>query len=430
MRKILSTAFILFLGMCVLVPRAKAGEIDLLVQKLVEKGILTQGEAQELVTETREEVKKQIAKGSYDALPAWVQNTKLKGDFRLRYQYDRNAYGDTENRARIRARLGVESKINDQMKVGIGIATGKVSDPRSTNITLGQSGSKDSSYNNNTPGSFKNIILDYAYGEYAVTKDITLIGGKFKNPVWEPSDLLWDTDLNPEGVAIKLTRKISPSTDIFMNNLLFILDEDITKESKYPVVGVIQPGFNYAISPALSLRGALANYFFSGVEKRGTFRNQSTNTKNANGNYAYNYNSVNPSLELGIKEPLGGIVPYAAIFGEGIYNYSKDVESSKSGFAAGLKFGAEKVSEKGQWQAKMLFGKLGRDAWLDIFPDSDRYSGKTYMKSYEASLEYGIGKNTTLALDYYYSQSLGKISTDDLGYSPTHLLQLDWNLKF
>ena len=343
MRKLMIVAVFVFFSVCAMVPQAKAGEVDLLVQKLVEKGILTPGEGQVLLTETKEEVKKQISKGSYDALPAWLQTVKLKGDFRLRYQYDRNAYGDVENRARIRTRVGVEAKVNDQMKVGVGIATGKSSDPRSTNITLGQSGDNSSADQKNTPGSFKNIILDYAYGEYAFNKDITLIGGKFKNPLWEPSDLLWDTDLNPEGVSVKLTHKLSPSMDLFMNNLLFVLDEDITKESKYPVIGAIQPGFNYAVSPKMSLKGAVAGYFFSGVDKRAKFNGRSTNTLTSSNAYQYNYNSVNPSMELSMLEPLGGIVPYASIFGEGVYNCSKDVESSKSGLAAGLKFGVEKI---------------------------------------------------------------------------------------
>jgi len=429
MKKILMIALFALLGLGVMAPQAKAGEVDLLVQKLVEKGVLTAGEGATLITETKEEVKKQLASGKSESVPSWVQNIKLKGDFRLRYQYDRASTTNTENRARIRTRLGLEAKVNDKMKVGVGIATGKVSDPRSTNVTLGQTGSKDSTYNTETPGSFKNIILDYAYGEYAFNKDITLIGGKFANPLWRASDFLWDSDLNPEGVAVKLTHKLSPSMDLFMNNLLFILDEDTSKESKYPVLAAIQPGMKYKISDSLSLKGAVTGYFFSGVEKRDTFRNWSTNSV-IGSNYKYNYNSVNPSVELSIKEPLGGIVPYAAIFTEGVFNISKDVDNARGGFAAGLKFGAEKVSAKGDWQAKLIYAKLSRDAWMDIFPDSDRYSGKTNMKSYEAALAYGLGKNTYLELDYYYSQSLSKSTATSGSHAPTHLLQLDWNLKF
>ena len=106
-----------------------AGEVDILLQKLVEKGVLTAGEAQQIGTETTEQVKKEISEGRFSSLPLWIQNTKLKGDFRLRYQDDyANAYGSTKQvnkqRARFRLRLGLESKVNDKILVGIGLATG------------------------------------------------------------------------------------------------------------------------------------------------------------------------------------------------------------------------------------------------------------------------------------------------------------------
>ena len=75
-----------FMCMAVGVSISQAGEIDLLLQKLVEKGVLTGAEAQQVKTETQEQVKKEIAQGKFSSLPAWVMNTKLKGDVRLRYQ--------------------------------------------------------------------------------------------------------------------------------------------------------------------------------------------------------------------------------------------------------------------------------------------------------------------------------------------------------
>lgn len=73
---------------------AFASEVDVLLQKLVEKGILNAQEAQEVRTETNEEMAKaakqkqedykELGKGS---LPDWVKNIKFKGDFRLRDQY-------------------------------------------------------------------------------------------------------------------------------------------------------------------------------------------------------------------------------------------------------------------------------------------------------------------------------------------------------
>jgi hypothetical protein len=48
---------------------ASAGETDLLIQKLVEKGILTASEAQILQDDVKQDVAKQNAKGTNDALP-------------------------------------------------------------------------------------------------------------------------------------------------------------------------------------------------------------------------------------------------------------------------------------------------------------------------------------------------------------------------
>ncbi|MBD3263657.1 MAG: hypothetical protein GF375_00965, partial [Candidatus Omnitrophica bacterium] len=133
-----------------------AGEIDILVQKLVEKGILTSGEAQQVLTETREEVRKEIVKGTYSSLPSWIQNMKLKGDLRLRYQWEDKTDSEDRHRGRYRFRLGLHTKVNDKLSVAAGLATGG-SDARSTNQTM------DTSFS--TP----DIRLDYAFAEWQAT---------------------------------------------------------------------------------------------------------------------------------------------------------------------------------------------------------------------------------------------------------------------
>jgi polyhydroxyalkanoate synthesis regulator phasin len=403
---------------------AAAGEIDLLVQKLVDKGILTAGEAQEVITETKEEIKKENSKGTNESIPGWIQTVKLKGDFRLRYELDQNKGSHNDNRERIRMRMGVEAKPNDQMKVAVGFATGKLSDPRSTNVTLGQN-----SAGKNNPDSFKDILLDYAYAQYTPLSWLTLTGGKIKDPLWQPNDLLWDTDINPDGVAAQMTYPVSPNLNVFANNMLFILTEDRLAKDAQPYMVGIQPGFEYAITEGLSLKGALAYYHFNGVKGRSKFDNESTNSVDAGNLYKYNYHSINPSLELGIKEPLGGLVPYFSVFGDYVQNLSlpSSAGGGKSGYDYGIKFGSEKVSGWGQWQTKLSYDTLAKDAWLDILPDSDRYSGKTGMNSYEAILEYGLGKNTSLGLDYYWAESRMKTNGTT---SPAQVLQVDWMLKF
>jgi len=397
-----------------------AGEIDLLLQKLVDKGILTAGEAQQVKTETKEGIRKEIAQAKYELLPEWLQRVKMKGDFRLRYAYAKNKGSSDDSKGQVRVRLGVDTKINDQMKVGVGIATGSTTNPRSTNATFADS---------NYPASFKSIILDYAYASYSPTTWLTLTGGKFKNPIWQPTDLLWDGDLNPEGVNVQLDYRLNPYLGLFLNGEIFALTYDSSGDANRTMF-VIQPGVKYNWHDKIDFKAAVANYFFTNLKGTATYALRTTNSVSGS-NYKYNYNSVNPSVEIGFKDPFAGVpllakyVPYAGIFGDFIYN--PDPDTGKSGFDAGFKFGQEKVGDWGQWQAKVLFAKLGRDAWLDIFPDSDRYGGKTNMKSVEGILEYGLGKNSSLVLDYYWAESLTRTGES---FMPQHVLQVDWNLKW
>ena len=399
-----------------------AGEIDLLLQKLVDKGVLTPGEAQQVKTETKEGIRKEIAQAKYDLLPEWLQRVKMKGDFRLRYAYTKQKGANDDSKGQVRVRLGLDTKINDQMKVGVGIATGKTDNPRSTNATFADS---------NGPAAFKSIILDYAYGSYSPTTWLTLTGGKFKNPIWQPNDLLWDGDLNPEGVNMQLDYRLNPYLGLFLNGEIFAMTQDSPTDANRTMF-VIQPGVKYNWKDKIDLKAAVAGYFFSNLKNTAAFTNDKrTNSTDTNGNYKYNYNSFNPSVEVGFRDPFAGVpllakyVPYASIFGDFIYN--PDPQTGNSGFDAGVKFGQEKVGDWGQWQARVLFSKLGRDAWLDILPDSDRYNGRTNMKNVEGILEYGLGKNSSLVIDYYWAESLSKTGNS---FIPQQVLQVDWNLKW
>jgi hypothetical protein len=126
--------------MCLGASYSFASQVDILLQKLVDKGILTSGEASQIRTETEEEAKVEAAKGKTPGIPDWIRNIKLRGDLRLRYQYKHdkadNGVASDASVGRVRARVGLEGKINEKVTAGIGIATNSGGDPRSTNITF------------------------------------------------------------------------------------------------------------------------------------------------------------------------------------------------------------------------------------------------------------------------------------------------------
>jgi hypothetical protein len=423
MRKLLVLFLLIgFLCMSFKISETHASEVDILLQKLVEKGVLTPGEALVIKTETQEQVKREIAEGKSSSLPQWVQNTKIKGDLRARYQkkYEEPVGADKKNTdiGRVRMRLGLESKVNEKILAGIGIASGS-GDPRSTNVSFGGYNSK------------KTITLDYAYAKYYASSLLNLVAGKMllNDVIWEPTDLIWDTDITPEGAVIQLNKAFSPKTSFFMNSGVLLVETGSSTDEAPPMAYLIQPGIDHKFNDRFSLKAAFSYQGFDNIKGHKSSGNSGAanegNAKAGTSLYVNNYPMINPALELTITKPFESIglnIDSLKLFGEYVDNL--DVSDKSTGYSFGFQAGHAKVEKFGDRQFRYVYATLDRDAVLDVLPDSDRYGGKTDMRSHEASINFGIGKNTSLGLDVYRSQKFG--DKDD----PETLVQIDWNKKF
>lgn len=375
---------------------ARAGEIDILIEKLVEKGILSHGEAQQILTETKEEVRKEIVKGTYENLPQWIQTFKLGGDLRLRYEYSDKRHDSSkgDNRGRVRFRLGATSKVNDQVEVGFGIATeSDGGDHDSRNITFGQT------------FEGKSIRLDYAYAKYSPYNWLSLYGGKMKrkNILWQPMDIFWDGDITPEGGAVLLSKKIGDVT-LFSNQGYLIAEDDGVGDALS--IAYVQPGAKVKLSDNTQLKAAVTYY---GVDSKNDTTDHGNNGNTMDGSaYKYDYDSINPCVELSVSNPFGGLVPYASLFGEFIHAF--DPEEDNNGWGLGLMFGDKKIKKFGHWQFKYQYAKKEADCWFDPLNDSDAYSGDTNVKGHEWILKYGLGEHVTLGFDAYFYKPLSTLN--------------------
>jgi hypothetical protein len=299
--------------------------------------------------------------------------------------------------------------VTEQIKAVFGLASGG-DDPRSTNQTFQDTFSS------------KGVRLDLAYAEYQPFKDIKLLGGKFKNPIWRPSDLLWDSDINPEGGAIQLKFKTLPALDVFFMTGIFVIDEH--SDGGDPLLIPIQGGLSYKFAKLMDIQLSLTYYSF--VDVKGNtleFSEQFDGVGNTleNDVLRYDYDSISVSAEVGLHNLLGEIIPYIGFIGEYVHNF--DPNDDNNGYLGGIKIGHRKVSEGGQWQATFLYRYLERDAWPDAFPDSDFLGGSTNGEGFEIILEYGVVEHVTLGLDYYHSEQID-------GNADQDILQLDVVLKF
>ncbi len=411
---------------------ARAGEVDILINKLVEKKILSQSEASQLLDEMQKETSRQKeeikqvaaeaakaeAKGASVKLPSWVENTKFKGDFRLRYQRDdtENDGNPVRNRGRIRLRAGVESRVNDQWEAAFGLATGGT-DPRATNVTM------DNEFEH------PDIRLDYAYAKYSPNRIISIAGGKIKNPIWGTKDMLWDSDIRPEGVAAGIETKISPNMEFFITPAFFILEE-FANSSKDAAMALIQPGIDWKVTDSVNFKIAGTYYNFYNVKGSNMSVHSSGTNSTVGGLWIYDYDSIAADAELGVK--LSGMVPYFSLFGQYVVSDADDRDldgyKDNKGWLAGFKIGNESIKELGQWQFVYDYRKLEKDAWPDWLPDSDFYGGGTGVKGSEFEFTVGLHKNVNFGITYYMTEPI-RLAPGALPADQT-LLQADLAVKF
>jgi hypothetical protein len=345
----------------------------------------------------------------------WAEKIKFKGDLRLRRQYQEadpeNGESQSRERYRYRLRLGAEGEVTDSVKVGLGFASGG-DDPRSTNETL------DDTFET------KDIRLDYAFAEWEATEWATVVGGKFgrKDYLWNTTDLLWDGDINPEGVSVHLHRDNSFGT-AYANVGHWILDEFSTV-SDDPTLTYAQIGHKFESGDFFGNVAGTYYSFDNYQDASGSALGEHSGGGNTvvGGMFMYDYDSIGFSAEVGVQDV---IMPgkIAAVFGDYIKNDEGDEDT---GYAVGIKFGDKKVKEAHSWQLKLIHADLEGDAFPDIFPDSDRLGGGTGLTSNELVFEYAVAKNIILALDYYDTEQDREGEDDD----EEKILQTDISFKF
>jgi len=424
-------AFLLNPGMA----PSHASQVDVLINKLVEKGILSQQEAGQLlnemqkegarqettVKETAEKVAKETAaktvkeeSKSWAKLPKWVNRIHFKGDFRLRYQYEDKKHDDGEktnrNRGRYRWRFGAVADVTEDKKwqVGFGLASGS-GDPRSTNQTF--------TNDFETPDA----RIDYAYAQFQPFKEWKIIGGQFKNPIYQTKDLVWDSDIRPQGVTAPFNYEFNDQFGFFLTPALFVLQEFNSKEETAWMF-VLQPGVT--INPTKDTWIKLAGTWYLNRDVKGNqfAYSAGTNSTDSDGKLLYNYSSIAVDGEVGFK--FNSYVQKLAFFGQFI---KSDADNDNVGWLGGVRFGRS-VKKLADWEVKYNYRRLEKDAVLDFLPDSDFYGGDTNVEGHEIELKFGLAKNVWLALDYYRSQKIDHApgKTDE----PQNLFQFDVNFKF
>ncbi|MDQ1257469.1 MAG: hypothetical protein QG656_2074 [Candidatus Hydrogenedentes bacterium] len=412
-------------------------------------------EEQQIIAECMKRIDKlEATKASQDK--AGINNVKLFGDFRYRYDYihqdpERLVNGvrapfvgpDTESsrgRHRLRLRLGAQYIVNDEISVTAQVGTAMGGDNVSYNQTLTGGYSK------------KDLWLDLAYFEYKPLKaaGLTLQGGKIKVPYYTPckTQLVWDHDLTPEGLALSYLREdFDPWTFNAVAGYFIVDERSVDYDAQmFGLQGTVK--YNLMDEGRASIMGGLSYYDYLNTEGYPPFFNNTDNFSNSlnlavlsgltnSGFYANDFNLIEGLTELTF--PLGSL-PVTA-FGNYVINTEADDEyydtdRGEDGWALGMQLG--KCVTPQSWSMRYEYRVVGRNAVIGAFTDSDFGAGGTNAKGHIVSADYMAFKNTRLALTYFINDTEG---SDWIRLIPTwggrekvdgkyQRLQLDANFKF
>ena len=190
--KTLTKSFFASMGLLTLgftAVHAQSNGEDPVLNLLVRKGLVSQADADQAKAEEKQEADKKPS--NIVLKDPSVQKLEFYGDGRLRFENidQHNHYNAITlyDRERYRLRFGADYTYSDHLKAGFELESGSTDD--SANQTMGATFTKAS------------INIGKIYLQYAPTDWLTLVAGKFTNPWYTTSDMVYSNDLNPEGGA-------------------------------------------------------------------------------------------------------------------------------------------------------------------------------------------------------------------------------------
>jgi hypothetical protein len=466
-----------------------------LLDLLVRKKIITDQEAEEV----RGELVKEYASTSAGKwkLSAPINEIELYGDARMRYEYrgGRTASNDPDNpndwlerrRARYRLRVGLRGTLLDDWFFGLRLETSASN--RSTNVTFG---GDSNNRGDGTPGPFSKIddsaFVGQAYLGYKGFPDITLTAGRMPSPL-VTTPLLWDDDINPEGLAQQWKHSFNFSfgggaepvksyskegkgvvtteaagepfklkIDVFANFAQFVYDDTnpenpigparttdgngfeqrVPTTDAYLLAWQVGARFNFPKNIYFQIAPTLYNYTGTGDTFNIYFQGDSTDT---------NQTGINSLLVLDVPVEIGwriGELPMR-IFGEFAVNLEGDDRAAAAGnrgsdgqrYAYKFGLGVGQLKQKSDWEIRSWWQHTDQFALDPNLVDSDIFDSRVNMQGVAVKAGYALADAIIFNLTWAYGwRSNGNFGTGGVGDIPINpldqyqIFQADMNVKF
>jgi hypothetical protein len=404
---------------------AQSSSYDDLLQKLKEKGVLTEDEVQSLKTAREAEEAKKLRRLTFF------------GDIRIRYESRGadstfpvaevgGATGEQLDRFRYSVRFGIKGDLTQNWYYGLRLETS--GNPRSAWVTFGNT-------NSNTGGGAApygkvGIFVGQAYLGWKATPWLTLQAGKMPNPLFT-TPLVWDTDINPEGFAERFNVALNDRVSLFANLGQYIYSQFTPSDDTGNLGFAGYEGYQFAWQVGVSTKFgekktakvALGFYSYSGFGSS-DFSGEPNNNPDSSGfagPFAFGPPNTIPNTPAGlafanglndlsylelpwqVDFPIGKLG--ASVFGDWALNTQADDRAARGSYAflgdqgmayqVGMGVGTnvglvmnQVPAKKNTWEARAYWQATELNALDTNIIDSDFFEGRTNMQGVFAAAVY------------------------------------------
>ncbi len=384
-----------------------------LLEMLKANGSINQAQYNELQSDLATETKEKAAQkaqsermSSFEQKVAWAAKTQIKGDVRLRYEDvnvdNPNASSGNQDRERVRARVGFYSEINPQVDAGVRVATGSSADARSTNQSLDKYFEK------------KSLWVDQAYLDWHPTAvpNLHLIGGKMNQPWVSMGDIIWDSDINPEGLAVTYKTNLG-GAELFGSAGHYTLKDNVDgdgvqfKHDAQLYHGQLGTRFAAADTVKVTVGGSIYGYD----------NDKASSVLQSFGNTTNEFNLLEGFGQIDFT---GFAIPLST-YGQFVKN-TESTDGEDKAWLAGVK------TKLGAWSLDYNYRDVQRNAVVSLFTDSDFGAGFTGSRGHKFKVGYEIDKNFSVGTTYLMAKTdLSQLPNSD---ADVDTLQVDLEAKF
>ena len=338
---------------------------------------------------------------------------KLFGDVRFRTELDRNSKksnGDMRadrDRFRFRFRFGFKYALSENFEFGGRIRSGNPDNAQSPHVTLGEG------FNS------KDLSIDKAYIKFKM-KNFYISAGKNSMNMWEPDEMLWDGDVNPEGIGFGNKFKLGDNSKLAVNAGYFVI-----ANTTGMVDGKPKQTFGKHANAAFGQLKFCTN--FNGnklILAPGMLR---TYMPGADWNYRIFSGFVQFKTTMGLSMNVDFFKNLADLKDKVDPNY----EDQTTGFAGTVAYAFNK-----KFSAKVSYAQIQKYAVIDMFAQDDwvRWGNAVMTRSsnfggFGLVLKYKLAKNFNTQLKFWNVKGLVK-ATGASDLETGTRIRWDFNIKF